>query len=190
MDEYRVILNNAGKPIDFTFDGGPLYKGENLTDLYAAIGRFSLAWSQTEQHIEAMLMQINNRAHSERLFNENHPYGFRKKIKALRRWFNQHPALSELSDHFKLISEKLNELAQHRNNILHGSLVSWDHGSKIAKFRTLKFEGDEEFSIKAHTYPIDTIHTLCNLIALTNRYLSRVSHDIFQKKMLAQLRKP
>lgn len=190
MKEYRVTLKNDGSPIDFTFDGGPLFYGENLPNLYAAIGRLSLAWSQMEQHVDALLIHINNKQNSEKLYNEIHPYAFRKKIQMLKRWFNQHPALSELAEHFRLISTKLIELAQHRNHILHGSLHEWDHENQIAVFRTLKFEGDDEFHLKRHTYPLELIDAVGDMTAHTNRYLSDVSHAVFQREMTERLRTP
>lgn len=190
MKEYRVTLDRGGINRDFIFIGGPLDASGGLDDLFRALGLASAQWARLEQHIDAVLIHVNNRQHSDTLFNEEHPVSFQAKIKLLKRWFNQHPALANLTTDVRALTSKLKELSPHRNNLIHGALESWDAETKTCVLRTLKFVGDDEFSLSTHEYTIDGVGTVSDLTAMCNRYLSEISRIIFTRDALAQLRTP
>lgn len=189
MADYRVTLNSDGINRDFIFVGGPLDSPVRPDELFRALGAASAQWARLEQHIDAVLIQVNNRQHSATLFKEDHPVSFQAKIKLLKRWFNQHPALANLTDDVRTLTTKLKEISQHRNNIVHGALEKWDADTETCVLRTLKSSGDE-FSISTHEYTIDGIDTVSDLTAMCNRYLSEITKIVFTKDSLAQLRTP
>lgn len=190
MEEYRVTLDQGGLNRDFVLFGGPLESPDTPPELYAAIGLACAHWARLEQHIDAVLMHLNNPEHSEKLFDPEHPVAIAKKIKLLKRWFNQHPALSGLTEDVRILTSKLKDLVPHRHALIHGVLESWDSSSNSAIFRTLKFEGDDEFKLKTHTYTIDGIGEVSYLISLANRYLCDISRAIFTRDALARLKTP
>ncbi|WP_159590363.1 MULTISPECIES: hypothetical protein [Chelativorans] len=190
MEEYRVTLDKGGLNRDFVFVGGPLDAPDGLDDLFRALGFASAQWARLEQHIDAVLIHVNNREHSDTIFDAKHPISFQAKIKLLKRWFNQHPALANLTVDIRTLTTKLKELSPHRNNLIHGVLDSWDAATKTCVLRTLKFIGDDEFNLSNHEYTIEGIETVAELTAMSNRYLSTISQAIFTKDALAQLRTP
>jgi hypothetical protein len=190
MEEYRVTLDQGGLNRDFVFLGGPLESSDTPPELYAAIGRASAQWARLEQHIDAVLLHLNSLEHSEKIFDPNHPIAISGKIKLLKRWFNQHPALSGLSEDVRTLTSKLKELIPHRHALIHGVLEAWDGETNSAVFRTLKFMGDDEFKLQTHTYTIDGISEVSYLASACNRYLCDISRAIFTRDALAQLRKP
>lgn len=190
MEEYRVTLDRGGLNRDFVFIGGPLESPENASDLFCALGYASAQWTRLEQHIDAVLIHVNNREHSASIFAPDHPVSFQKKIGLLKRWFNQHPALANLTTDIRELTSRLKFLSQHRNNLIHGVVESWDPATKTAVFRTLKFNSEDEFSLSIHNYTVTGIVTVSDLIAMSNHYLSKISRVIFTPDALEQLRKP
>jgi hypothetical protein len=78
------------------FTGGPLDSPEEMkaaAELWRAIGLAACAWARLEQHLDAVLIHVNQPKHSEKLHDPDRPIGFKRKIKLLKRWFNQHPVL-------------------------------------------------------------------------------------------------
>lgn len=190
MAEYRVTLDRGGLNRDFVFVGGPLEEPQGLDDLFRALGFASAQWARLEQHIDAVLIHVNNSEHSNTIFDPDHPISFQAKIKLLKRWFNQHPALANLTLDIRTLTAKLKELSPHRNNLIHGVLESWDAPTRTCVLRTLKFIGGDEFNLSTHNYTIEAIETVAELTAISNRYLSAISRAIFTKDALAQLRTP
>jgi hypothetical protein len=65
----------------------------DAAELFRVLGLASSSWMRLEMHLDMVLLFLNQPQHSEKLYNKDHPMGFRNKIKLLKRWFNQHPAL-------------------------------------------------------------------------------------------------
>lgn len=190
MEEYHVTLDKGGLDRDFVFVGGPLDKPDGLDRLFRALGFASAQWSRLEQHIDAVLIHVNNRGHSETIFDPDHPVSFQKKIKLLKRWSNQHPALAPLKEDIRALISKMKELSAHRNNLIHGVVESWDAAKQTCVFRTLKYTGDDEFSISTHEYTVEGVEEVSEIIAISNRYLAKISRAIFTTDALSQLRTP
>jgi len=190
LTEYRVTLDEGGISRDFVFIGGPLDSPDGTDDLFAAIGRVAANWARLEQHLDAVLLHLNNPDHSAAIFNAEHPAAFSSKIKHLKRWFNQHPALGGLAEDFRALSSRVKELAKHRNNLLHGTLEKWDAETQTAHFQTMRYVGDDEFTLSRHEYTLEALGGAAELMGSANRFLSSISRAIFTKDALAQLRKP
>lgn len=190
MTEYRVTLGKGVVDRDFVFVGGPLEQPDGLDDLFRALGLACAQWSRLEQHIDAVLIHVNNREHSDSIFDPDHPVSFRKKIDLLKRWFNQHPALSGLTDDVRLLTSKLKQLNRHRNNLVHGTLESWDASTKTSTLRTLKCAGQDGFTLATHKYTLKAIETVAELTAASNRFLSAISREVFTEDALERLRTP
>lgn len=189
MEEYRVTLDRDGIGRDFVFIGGPLEAKDGAADLFGLLGFASAQWARLEQHIDAVLIHVNHREHSDTIFDPDHPISFTKKIRLLKRWFNKHPALTHLTEDIRLLTSKLKLLSHHRNNLIHGVLEKWEPSTKTSVFRTLKASGEDEFSISTHEYTLEGIAAVAELTAASNRYLSAISRIIFTKDALALLRK-
>lgn len=190
MEEYRVTLDKGGANRDFIFLGGPLDAENPPPDLFSAIGYAASSWARLEQHLDAVLIHINNPAHSEAIYNPAHPIGLGAKLKLLKRWFNQHPALASLSSDFRELSSRLKEISPHRNNMLHGILERWEPETRTAYFQTIKFMGDDEFQVSTHEYTLEAIKAFSDITNAGNRYLSAISRSIFTPDALEQLKKP
>ena len=190
MKEYRVTLDKSGLNRDFVFIGGPLDANDGSPELYTAIGTVSAQWARLEQHIDAVLLHINNPDHSREIFDPKHPASFSRKIFLIKRWFNQHPALSQMTDDMRTLTSKLKEINTHRQNLIHGVLEQWDTEKQSAVFRTLKYIGDDEFVLSTHTYTMEAIRDVADIVSSSNRFLANISRTIFTLDALERLRKP
>jgi len=111
-------------------------------ELWRAIGLAACTWSRLEQHVEVVLIHLNQRKHSEKLYDQDHPIGFKRKIKLLKRWFNQHPALAEHRDILRTITTDMLSLSVTRNTFLHSILDSYDRATSTATFRAVRPTSD------------------------------------------------
>jgi hypothetical protein len=126
------------------FIGGPLDDEEQLkasAELLNAIGLATCVWARVEQLIDAALIYLNQPKHSEKIHDPDHPIGFKRKIKLLKRWFNQHPALADHRDVIREITTELLELSGTRNAVLHSILDSYDPNTKTLVFRSIQPAG-------------------------------------------------
>lgn len=189
MAEYRVTLDVGGLNRDFVFIGGPLEEPDGKEKLFEALGYACAQWARMEQHIDSLLMHINNDAHSDTIFDPEHPVSFLKKIDLLKKWFNKHPALASLQEDVRLLTSKLKGLSQHRNNLIHGTLERWDSDRTTAEFCTIKTERGGTFKISSHEYTIQGILHIASLTSASNNYLSAITKNVFTPSTLEQLRK-
>lgn len=180
MNEYRVAtLDVDGFAREFLFVGGPIDEPSGADELFAAIGNAAASWARLEQHLDAVLMHVNNPQHSSQLYNPDHPRSFQSKIKLLKTWFNQHPALGNLAGDFRRLNPHLKEMADHRNILLHGNLEKWDADRQTACFWTLRYTGEDEFQLVPHEYTIEAIKTVTVKIRSANHYLEAISRSLF-----------
>jgi hypothetical protein len=101
-----------------TLTGTPLdspTEMENAAELFKALGIASSSWMRLEMHLDMVLLFLNQPKHSKTLHEEDHPTGFARKIKLLRRWFNKHPALKPLADEFRGLAGPILVLSKTRN---------------------------------------------------------------------------
>jgi len=129
-DIYKVRL--SGTPLD---DPESM---EASAELWRVIGLSACTWARLEQHIDMVLIHLNQPKHSEKLHDPDHPIGFKRKIKLLKRWFNQHPALAEHRASLRQITTKMLALSKTRNAFLHSILDSYDPSTKTAVFRAVR----------------------------------------------------
>src|SRR4051812_38190415 len=100
-DIYRLSV--ADTPLD-----DPA-KMAGAAELFRAIGLAASSWSRLETHLDMVLIFLNQPQHSNEIHDRDHPIGFKRKIKLLKRWFNQHPALKIAAKDFRTLSPKLLE---------------------------------------------------------------------------------
>jgi hypothetical protein len=173
--------------------GGPLDELDETmaaAELWRAIGFAACIWARMEQHIDAILIHLNQPRHSENLCDPDHPIGFRQKIKLLKRWFNQHPALAKHREAIRKITSDLLVLSKTRHMLLHSILDAYDPRTKTATFRSIKPKTQMTFTVYKHTGTVD------NLVAFADRTrnvylrLARISPQLFMPDAIELLRRP
>src|SRR5215204_5755330 len=183
------------KPRDFyiSFIGGPLDDGEQMkaaAELWRAIGLAACTWSRLEQHVEVVLIHLNQREHSEKLYDEDHPIGFKRKIKLLKRWFNQHPALAEHRDTLRTITTDMLSLSVTRNTFLHSILDSYDPATSTATFRAVRPTSDTTYAVSKHVGTVGTLINFAGAVQDTHLRFARISTGLFTADAAARLRIP
>lgn len=78
-------------PMEFPFYECAVDSPDVPRSVYAAVGKAAMAWARLEQHLDAVLLQVNKKRFSESLYRE-HPGTFIGKVRLLKDWFNKHPA--------------------------------------------------------------------------------------------------
>ena len=151
MSDYFVTMRSPGtEDIDFRLRGGPIDAFEDHKELFAAIGHAATAWARFEAHLDAILIQVNSESHSREVYNPEHPTTFARKVKLLKRWFNQHPSLSHLKEDMRRISTTAKEHSIMRNEFLHSALEEMDqlpmgdHVVRLDHHRFAKIRGKHE----------------------------------------------
>jgi hypothetical protein len=179
MSDYYVTMRSAGEPlVNFRFGGGPIDAFEANNRLFAAIGYAATAWSRFEQHLDAILIHVNADAHSEEIFNPEHPITFNQKIKLLKRWFNQHPSLAHISKDMRRITSTAKELSRMRNQFLHSVLEDWDTEKQRARFHECKWIGNNEWQATPVYWTIDGLTEFATNVNLGNKVLdASLSND-------------
>ena len=124
-------------------------------ELFRAIGLATSSWARLEMHIDMVLIHLNRPKHSKELYAEDHPIGFRSKIKLLKRWFNQHPALSHQSKALRALTPKFLELGKQRNIFLHSILSNYDPETKVATWRGIKPAAEETYRVGKHVGSVE-----------------------------------
>jgi|tagenome__1003787_1003787.scaffolds.fasta_scaffold19890819_1 hypothetical protein len=128
LDKIRLICGPLDDPQEI----------EAAEKLWIVIGRAACAWARLEQHIDFVLFHLNQKKHSERLWDSEHPISFTKKIKLLKLWFNRHPPLAEYQKTIRELSSHLKELGKARNIFLHSILDDFDPESERVTFRSVR----------------------------------------------------
>jgi hypothetical protein len=186
------------KPLDndilaITFGNTPLDDPDQMADaaeLFRAIGLASMSWSRLEMHVDMVLLFLNQPHHSERLHDKDHPIGFKSKIKLLKRWFNQHPALKHQSGEMRQITSRLLELGQTRNTFLHSILSSFDPATKQAVWRSIKPASEATYNVGKHIGTIETLIVFAAEATTIHKKLALLGKSIFTPDAVARLRTP
>jgi hypothetical protein len=174
------------------FTGGPLDSPEEMkaaAELWRAIGLAACVWARLEQHLDAVLIHLNQPKHSEKLHDPDHPIGFKRKIKLLKRWFNQHQVLAEHRNSMRPITTEMLSLSETRNQILHSILDSYDLATKTAVFRAVRAKTDTTYEATKY---VGTLETLLNFAASARTVHLRFAHlcrGIFTPDVLTRLQK-
>lgn len=190
MTSYRITLTAGDVTRDFIIVGGPIDNPEGAEPLFQALGRLAASWSRLEQHIDALLMQLNDPRHSLNLYSPDHPVSFQQKIKLLKRWFNQHPALENFTDDIRTITSRLKVMGQDRNVFLHSNLEAWDAETETAHMTSIKYEGDDNFRIIRLEFTLESIAAFTETVNLGNEYLASITTNIFTREALDALSRP
>jgi hypothetical protein len=190
-DDYWVEVADAHR---IRFLGGPIDSPAEADGALAVIGHLAASWARMEQHIDAMLIQINREQHSDELidlYDENHPGTFDAKIKMLKRYFNKHPALSQYTETVIDCATGLKRLAEDRNLLMHGVLQDYDSASKTITVSGTKYHHKtDDFSCRIQPFPLEQLVRHANIVNLAHHTLCEVSRQLFTVDAVEQLRRP
>jgi hypothetical protein len=196
-DDYLVILTDGAQRHEFTLNGGPINRAERVEAIFFALGHGAAAWARMEQHIDAVLMQVNKEQHSNdilALFDPDHPRPFTDKLRLLKRYFNKHPALRKHKEAIRSFAKTALILAEERNTYLHGILEYYDEQAKVITIKSIKPKHDPKnpyvFTIATSAVPLETLQGFAKIVNRANDALEEVSRALFTQDAVAKLRKP
>jgi hypothetical protein len=106
----------------------------------------------------------------------DHPIGFKKKIKLLKRWFNRHPALVVLS------------LSNTRNTFLHSILDSYDPKTQTAIFRSLQAKTDHTCEFHKSVGTLENLLRFAEAAQRAHLQFVSISAPLFAPDVIARLR--
>jgi hypothetical protein len=175
------------------FLGGPLDELDETAaaaELWRAIGLAACTWARMEQHIDAVLVHLNQPKHSEKLCDPDHPIGFRRKIKLLKRWFNQHPALAEHRETMRKITSDLLVLSKTRHTFLHSILDAYNPATKTATFRSIQPKTRTTFTVYKHVGTVDNLLAFADHTRNVYLRLARISPKLFTPDAIELLQRP
>ncbi len=178
------------KPFNFAFYGGAIDDPNTPRSVFTAVGRAAMAWARLELHLDAVILHVNKKDHSEELYRE-HPVSFDKKIDVVKRWFNQHPALLQHKDSMRELTRTFRILSkQARNPLIHSLFASYDAGKKELTLQNIRYMGDDNFKIREETISIEFVHALHRAINDGNRFLGIISRELFSPDAVKRFEKP
>jgi hypothetical protein len=181
-DIYKVRL--SGTPLD---DPESM---EASAELWRVIGLSACTWARLEQHIDMVLIHLNQPKHSEKLHDPDHPIGFKRKIKLLKRWFNQHPALAEHRASLRQITTKMLALSKTRNAFLHSILDSYDPSTKTAVFRAVRAMSPTTYQAGKYVGTLETFLQFAGETHAAHLRFALISTGLFTPDALARLQTP
>jgi hypothetical protein len=189
-DDYWVEVDRTHK---FRFIGGPIENPQANINVFFIIGQAAASWARMEQHIDAILMQINKEKHSDEfldLYNPYHPGTFDKKLKMLRSYFNKHPALSEYTETVIDCADGLKKLSEDRNSLLHWVLEDYDETAQTITITGTKYRPKTDDFQNLHvTSPAARYVQFARLVNLAHYTLCEVSKTLFTADAVAQLQR-
>ena len=158
--------------------------------VYTAIGRAAAAWARLEQHLDAVLFQVNKRRHSESLYEE-HPRDFARKLKLLKKWFNKCPALAVHKQEMAALTRNLRVLSREfRNPMLHSIFARYDPQKQVLDFCSIRSMGGDNFNIRETRTDMQRLRKAPKTLNQANEILSWISRDLFSPDGIARLEKP
>ena len=175
----------------FKFEGGPIDAPSEAGEAFSVIGHAAASWARLELLIDIILIHVNNAEFSSTIYEEVHPVSFSKKVRLLKRWFNQHPALTNHKEDIRELTSRLKVLSNDRGLYIHSQVEAYDTTTKTVTLRNLQYLGNDEFSISRHEVAITSIAIFCDLVNATNKYMWReVALKIFTPDVVKQLGAP
>jgi hypothetical protein len=167
----------------FHFTGGPIDAPKSASKAFTTIGHAAMAWARLEAQVDALLIHVNQARHDPKLYNPNHPIGFRSKLKLLKTWFNKHPPLKPLAAEMREAVTCLKNLSTNRNLLLHAIMDSYDPTSERVDFTSTKSEGDDTFRIRAYSATLQDLETATAQVIQVNELLWRsITSKVFPAK--------
>jgi hypothetical protein len=186
---HLVDSAEPGKVIlDITFIGGPIDEPLSAAVVFAALGIAAAQWARLEQHIDAVLIQVNKSTHSEKLFNPDHPVSFSRKIVLLKRWFNSHPGLKSHRDNIKELTSRLKILAKERNQYLHSVVTGFNPQSSTVQMSGIQYMSKGRFRFSKYDFPLTAITSFSEVVHTGNRLLWSISEALFTESGILQLK--
>lgn len=164
-------------------------KMAEAAELFRAIGLAVCSWSRLEVQIDMTLIHLNQPKHSIELHDPDHPVGFKSKIKLLKRWFNQHPALKGQTEALRKLAPQLLKLNRERNTFLHSILQTYDPTTQTAVWRGIKPAGPETFNMGLHQGSVGQLIAFAAEAHRLHVEFSKICRQIYETGMLEQLRK-
>ena len=186
---FLALEDTMSDLFQFKFSGGPIDGRANAAPAFEALGYAAASWARFEQHIDAILIHINKKKYSKKLYNKDFPVAFTGKIRLLKRWFNQHPALAQHTKQIREITSRQKVLRLDRNRFLHSILEHYDPATQEVTLRRITFEGNDKFRIEKFISPLALIVKFAEVTNLANRCLKTVSNAIFTESVVSQLEK-
>ena len=192
VQDYWVEIPSEPRKHRYKLRGGPIDNPEQAPEVFAALGRAFSAWARMEQHVDAILMQVNKVNHSTPeldLFDEKHPAPFVDKIDRLKEYFNKHPALEQYRDHVVDIANGLLELADERNSYAHGNFESFDAETQYVTINSVRYQRKtNDYLCRKRELPLALILNTARLANIANAMLADVSTKLFTIEGAASLR--
>ena len=196
--DYLVVLkeSDTDDSHEFLLNGGPIDHPETAIPAFLALGHAAAAWGRLEQHIDAVLLQINKEQHSDEilaLYDPNHPRPFTDKIRLLKAYFNKHPALAEFKERIRSFASAATCLSKERNEYIHGIVEGYDENSQTIILHGIKPKFDRTnsylFSITLSAIPLNTMKGFADIVNRVNDQLETISRVLFSTDAIARLRK-
>ena len=193
-DDYQVGLQlDDGGVHKYLFIGGPIERPHDSVELFAKLGLAAATWARMEQHIDAMLVQINKAHHSDetlKLFDEDHPRPFVAKIDLLKSYFNKHPGLSKYTDTVRDLASGLLKLATERNEAMHGILEAFDRCKQTYTLNGIRYRGKTNDFLNRHQVnPLGKIDAFISLTNTAHYALCDISKELFTSEAVERLRR-
>src|SRR5262249_5840037 len=132
---------------------------------------------------------LNRPKHSPVIYDKDHPIGFKSKIKLLKRWFNQHPALAHRKIEFRGLAPRFLRLNGIRNEFLHSFLSDYDPNTKMAVWRGIKPEGAETYKVAMYQGTVDNLILFAAEAHQAHIDFAKIGRDLFESGMIEQLQK-
>jgi hypothetical protein len=161
--------------------------------IFAAIGLAAASWARMEQHIDAIIIQINKESHSTieiDLYDENHPKPFTDKIDLLKSYFNKHPALAEDAEYIRDFATGLLRLAVERNEMIHGVLEAYDAVNGTYTLNGIRYrKKTKDFLNRRQVSPVGRIKSFAKMVNIAHYGLCEISKKLFTFDAIERLRK-
>jgi hypothetical protein len=194
LNDYWIEIPSKPQAHRYRLRGGPIDTPAEDAEVFLALGRAFAAWSRTEQHIDAIILQVNKANHSTPeldLFDPKHPVPFADKIKLLKRYFRRHPALAQFRDDIVDIADGLKAFAEQRNDWAHSILQEYDRDSKRITFNLIRYQHKtRDFLCREKVTPIQLVDAVANHCIAANKLLSSISSQLFTVEGAEMLRMP
>lgn len=195
--DYRVVLTDGQQTHEFALNGGPINNPTEATEALLALGHAAAAWGRLEQHIDAVLMQVNKEQHSNEildLYDPEHPRPFTDKLRLLKDYFNKHPGLASFTEKIRSFAIVAKSLSLERNEYVHGILEGYDPASQTIIIKSIRPKRDPNnpylFKITVSGVPLATLQGFTDIVNKTNDELETISRQLFTQSAIEQLRKP
>jgi hypothetical protein len=166
----------------FRLSGGPLSHPNTRPEALEAIGWAAAAWTRVETHVDAIIIHVNKVEHASsrpKLYAPRHPNGAQDKIKLMRKWFNDHPALAPKRQEVNKICEHLLDLAKRRNEFVHSLLEDFEHGQVAVALNSVQVKPDGTVNLKKQYVTLREFGAFAGQLNDLNQKLVEVSRFAF-----------